>query len=689
MLWNDNFSDRSQVPPRRARTSLFVVAPVVSVMAALGSVGLGQSYRIVPIPTLGGNNSFGHGINDAGLIAGYAQNASGQNRALLFDGTTSLDLGTLGGADSQAFAINNLGQIVGYSKNASAQERAFVYSGGTMTPLGTLGGASSYGFGINAGGQITGGSTTVFDTAYHAFRYTAPTMSDLGAMGGPFGSSEGAGIDDDGTVVGYTSVSFTSQQAFVYRNNTMTLLGTLGGNYSYAQAIRNGVIVGGAFLPGDTAFHAARWSNGTISDLGTLPQLPSSIAYGLNATGQIVGKSDAGTESTERAFLYLGNSMLDLNDLVPVDSGWTIRQARGINSSGQIVGFGTFEGRSRGFRLDLTGKVWANSQGGDWASAGNWFSPGVPSTAQVAAFAVPGAYQVTVNGTVAAGTVSIAEGSVSIAVAALGHLSAGDVEVRTGAALSATGMGTLTGGVLRVAEGATFSASGGRSTWTGLDSRGAVRAAAGGEIRLVSTGPAAVTAELTIDGAPGAWTGRIDLADRAVVIDYTELADSPLATVADQVRTARGPNGSWGGYGIASSLADASSLGVGFAEASAVFSQFPASFAGRTVDSSAVLLRLTRSGDANLDGAVGLGDFSLLASNFNAPGFWSAGDFNYDGIVGIGDFSILAANYNTSLASQTGRRGLVPEPAAAGLLAAIMVSLFRPRRASGARRAEG
>jgi hypothetical protein len=34
------------------------------------------------------------------------------------------------------------------------------------------------------------------------------------------------------------------------------------------------------------------------------------------------------------------------------------------------------------------------------------------------------------------------------------------------------------------------------------------------------------------------------------------------------------------------------------------------------VDGSAVLARLTRYGDANLDGSVNLSDFNALASNF-------------------------------------------------------------------------
>jgi hypothetical protein len=118
---------------------------------------------------------------------------------------------------------------------------------------------------------------------------------------------------------------------------------------------------------------------------------------------------------------------------------------------------------------------------------------------------------------------------------------------------------------------------------------------------------------------------------------------------------------------------------VGYAEASAVGS--PATFLGQPVDGTAVLVRYTRQGDANLDGTTGIGDFSLLGANFNQPGKWNSGDFNYDGTTSIGDFSLLAANYNQSAASGVGGRpGAVPEPATLGLLTAAAVLGMRRRR---------
>ena len=51
----------------------------------------------------------------------------------------------------------------------------------------------------------------------------------------------------------------------------------------------------------------------------------------------------------------MGSGLLDLNSLVPIDSGWELNEAYAINGKGQIVGSGTFQGQTRAFRLDPLG----------------------------------------------------------------------------------------------------------------------------------------------------------------------------------------------------------------------------------------------------------------------------------------------------------------------------------------------
>ena len=66
-----------------------------------------------------------------------------------------------------------------------------------------------------------------------------------------------------------------------------------------------------------------------------------------------------------------------------------------------------------------------------------------------------------------------------------------------------------------------------------------------------------------------------------------------------------------------------------------------------------ILIRPTLIGDINLDGAVSIGDFIDLASNFGHSGpdiTWQEGDLNYDNAVTIADFIDLAANFGNSYA---------------------------------------
>ena len=64
--------------------------------------------------TLGGNQSFGRGINDAGQVTGYSITSTGETHAFLYSNGQMMDLGTLGGAGSGGYAINNAGQVTGF-----------------------------------------------------------------------------------------------------------------------------------------------------------------------------------------------------------------------------------------------------------------------------------------------------------------------------------------------------------------------------------------------------------------------------------------------------------------------------------------------------------------------------------------------------------------------------------------------
>ena len=79
------------------------------------------------------------------------------------------------------------------------------------------------------------------------------------------------------------------------------------------------------------------------------------------------------------------------------------------------------------------------------------------------------------------------------------------------------------------------------------------------------------------------------------------------------------------------------------------------------------------SGDANLDGRVGVADLVALAGSYGRTGgSWLEGDFNFDGVVGIADLVQLAENYGAC------GQG-VPEPGALVLLGLGAACLRRRR----------
>ena len=192
----------------------------------------------------------------------------------------------------------------------------------------------------------------------------------------------------------------------------------------------------------------------------------------------------------------------------------------------------------------------------------------------------------------------------------------------------------------------------------------------------------------------------VDLQDNALIVDYDKSA-TPLADVRARIFSGydAGAANHWQGPGISSSLAAVTpNRALGYAEASDVVGPAGGEFMGETVDATAVLVRYTLVGDANLDGTINFTDLVALAQNYNTPSgaTWSHGDFNFDGVVNFPDLVALAQNYNGSLPAAPPPADFagefeqalaqVPEPSAAfmSLLAPALV-LMRRRRATQAR----
>lgn len=333
------------------------------------------------------------GLNDAGTVAGWRAASNHINKAAVWENGRSIDLRKVDldvpptYTETYAAAVNSRRQIVGLVKGMDGANHAcywsFVSSVGapnsaasSMRALGTLGGKVSVARGLNESGRVVG-DASLPDGSIHACLWQGNAVPrDLGTLGqGDFSTAHG--INKTGQVVGAANIVPNGKNhAFLFRDiiskgvsagassknsaskvrtpqsyrGVMQDLGLLpGGSSSNARAINDrGQIVGWAGDSEDET-HACLWENGKIRDLGTFGSDPYA-AWSINNFGQIVGTAST-THQRMHACLWENGRSIDLNDLIPVGSGWLLQSAYTINERGQIVGIGQFEGAKHIFLL--------------------------------------------------------------------------------------------------------------------------------------------------------------------------------------------------------------------------------------------------------------------------------------------------------------------------------------------------
>jgi probable HAF family extracellular repeat protein len=307
-------------------------------------------YTIVELSAPAGSTSAANGINNAGTVVGVVTSASGVPRATKWSsGGTRTDLGVLpGGGLSVGNGINDAGQVAGLADRSAG---GYAYpvrwsAGGAIQDLGgpltnRLGSASA----IDPAGRVAGGQRPADSEGEPlGILYAADgTPTQLGATLGL-----ARGINGRGQVVG--------GPGYVWQNGTVTNLpGLPGGSGADAVAINNDAqIVGTASIPVGFGTHAVQWHNGSIVDIGTVDGIQFSTAKAVNVAGQTVGTADPMCQpcAAARAWIWQpGGTITALDTLLPAGSGWTLREANGINDRGEIVGSGLHNGVLRGYRM--------------------------------------------------------------------------------------------------------------------------------------------------------------------------------------------------------------------------------------------------------------------------------------------------------------------------------------------------
>lgn len=311
-------------------------------------------------------------ISANGLISGEAQTGQTADpsiggwtmHAILWAHGQMIDLGTLnGGPISLTTGVNDAAEVSGFALNTipdpfsmfgGNQTRAYRWKNGVMNDLGTLGGPDAMALRINQRGQIAGNSYISLDPSDFCvlktggFIWENGKMSDLGGLGGT--CTMVSDMNDNGQIVGGSLLTGDkAQHPFLWEHGQLRDLGTSGGNFASANAINQAGDVAGfqTSPPDDAVFHAAVWTHGQLFDLGALAPGGCSEAESVNSHLQVVGLNWTDCnfdDSSLRAVISeRGGPLVDLNTLIPPNSGVQLRNASIINDRGEIVAVAFFD----------------------------------------------------------------------------------------------------------------------------------------------------------------------------------------------------------------------------------------------------------------------------------------------------------------------------------------------------------
>ena len=479
-------------------------------------------------------------------IVGNSLTSTGSSHAFLWTqgGTNGVvgnrqmrDLGTLpGGTYSDAYSVNASGRVTGYSENASGIDRAFLWNSGTMTDLGatvaaTLGGQGlySYGYAINATGQVVGVS---YDSSFvnsYAWFYSGSAVKNLGNLGG--GNAEAVAINDVGQIVGFSTTGAGRDHAFIMTGSTsMRDLGTLGGPDSFATAINNsGQVVGGSFIdPAGEVYRAFVTVSGTMRNLNSYLDTSGEgwvleEATGITAGGQIVGVATA--SGTSHAFL--------LTPAAPALT-WSTTGTQG-------GGTGTWSGTSTTWLSGTSRTTWTGTSKAV-------FSGSTATVTLSGSLATSGGLEFkAASATISGGTLTLVSGTYgTVPIVSVSGTSTGALAVTlagtSGMLKAGTGMLVLRG---------TTTLTGPVTVQTGTLRIGTATALAGGSVAMHANATLKVTSQLQLslgrlDVSAG---GRIDVNEGTLTVAS---GLTPATTVAEILK-GQG-DGSWNGTnGITSS----------------------------------------------------------------------------------------------------------------------------------------
>ena len=244
-------------------------------------------------------------------------------------------------------------------------------------------------------------------------------------------------------------------------------------------------------------------------------------------------------------------------------------------------------------------------------------------------------------------------------------------------------------------NGGVYTFAAGTATGINHQTLGSLNVAAGTKAVLASPSIQSNRTLLTVNtisiaGAPGAWTGQLDLGSNDLDVQSTPIGNVN-SLVQSGLNYAGGAN--WTGYGITSSAAASDpthTKALGAIVSGTLFGT--TTFDGINPAAADVLVKYTYFGDANLDGRVDGSDYALIDggyANASTATGWINGDFNYDGQTDGSDYALIDNAFNNQtatlspnalVAESTAVAASVRSSAVAGPVITAPVSLTKPTR---------
>src|SRR4051794_28682004 len=351
-------------PRARSRWALTAAIALTSVSAAFAQ----PSYFITELPVPAGyETSSVVQINDQGFVVGDSMRGSDRVATVWKGGAVQL-LGKLSSKSmySTANAINSKGVVAGEGDDGDGRPLGWVLSGGKLVNFYSNNGGNTRPMAINEAGDIGGYFIKGFDSQWRggiwkidpkdARKSTLITLPVLTGGDPTTTSAVSSAFNKSMQAIGYCSNSVISQHAVFWNNDaahTIVDLGVFGSDWtSLAYGLNDvGQVVGDSHPPFGS--RPVLWQNDSAHTAVELPLLPGDN-YGsaqlINNQGTIIGNSayaEPGTWNVgpSRIVVWSGGVPYDIQSLVAQTAdGWTINYVASINNVGQMAALATRNG---------------------------------------------------------------------------------------------------------------------------------------------------------------------------------------------------------------------------------------------------------------------------------------------------------------------------------------------------------